>query len=131
VRIASLLVAACCLAAPFEGASATTIGGWTGFRCPGTHNLVSLGDTEYEVRAECRPPDDVIQTVESRTVRRGVRRFDAKGVAREESVEATVEVQVSLWTYDFGRNQFIRLLRFENGRLVAIADGNKGVAEPE
>jgi hypothetical protein len=38
-------------------------------------------------------------------------------------------VRVEVWTYDLGRSQFIRFVRFENGRVVEITTGNRGYAD--
>jgi hypothetical protein len=41
-------------------------------------------------------------------------------------IEETVEVIVDEWTYDFGKNRFIRYLTFEQGKLVRITAGRYG-----
>jgi hypothetical protein len=42
------------------------------------------------------------------------------------SVERTVEVVIDEWTYDFGPQQFIQYLIFEQGRLVRVIPGDRG-----
>lgn len=100
------------------------------FRCPTSGRLISVGASTYEVRNRCREPDETRSTVELRTIRETVRRW-VNGVAQEVEISRTVEVPVDEWTYDFGRERFIKLLRFEHGRLLSIAEGPKGSGEPE
>lgn len=104
--------------------------GPSGFRCPTTARLISVGHTTQEVRSRCREPDEARATVELRTVRETVRRW-VQGVAREVTVERTVEVAVDDWTYDFGKNRFMHFLRFENGRLIAVREGGYGSGDSE
>lgn len=99
--------------------------GPSGFRCPTTGRLISVGASTHEVRTRCREPDEARSTVELRTVRETVRRW-VNGVAQEVTQERTVEVPVDEWTYDFGRARFIKFLRFENGRLLSVTEGQKG-----
>lgn len=101
-----------------------------GFRCPGTGRLISKGDSTDQVVARCREPDAASQHREIRTVRQRVRRWIG-GVLVEVEEERAVEVIVDHWTFDFGRERFIRLLRFEDDRLVSIRDGARGNGPPE
>jgi Protein of unknown function (DUF2845) len=98
--------------------------GSSGFRCPSTGRLVSLGQSPVEVRNKCREPDDVRSSVELRTVRETVRRW-VHGTSVDVTVERTVEVP-----YDFGPSRFIQFLRFENGRLFSVGEGEKGSVNP-
>lgn len=108
------------------------IAGPSGFVCPSTRRLVSLGQSPAEVTSKCRAADDVRAYVETRTVREIVRQWDPRfGRMVEVAVERSVPVSIEEWTYDFGRNRFVKRLRFENGRLIAIEEGPKGVAPPE
>jgi hypothetical protein len=104
--------------------------GPSGFRCPTTGHLVSVGQSLLEVRNRCREPDDASSSVEVRTVREKVKRW-ARGVAEEVVIEHRIEVPVDEWSYDFGRNRFTQFLRFEYGRLVLVREGSKGTGEPE
>jgi hypothetical protein len=104
--------------------------GPSGFRCPSSGRLVSVGQSLLEVRGRCREPDDARSWVEVRTVRETVRRW-VKGVAEEVVVERSIDVPIDDWTYDFGRNRFTQFLRFEYGRLALVREGGKGVADPE
>ena len=103
--------------------------GSSGFRCPSTGRLVSLGQSPLEVRNKCREPDDVRSSVELRTVRETVRRW-VHGASVDVTVERTVEVPVEEWTYDFGPSRFIQFLRFENARLFSVGEGEKGSVNP-
>ena len=104
--------------------------GPSGFRCPSTGRLISVGHSSLEVRNRCREPDEFRATVETRTVREKVRRW-VNGVAGEVSVERTVDIPIEDWTYDFGRNRFVEFLHFEQGRLLSVAEGEKGSGDPE
>jgi hypothetical protein len=81
------------------------------------NDLVSEGDLALEVRQVCGEPDDLrvhYETRLSRIYRHG--RF----------IEAVEEVEVEEWLYNLGPYQFIRILRFENGRLAEIETGDYG-----
>jgi hypothetical protein len=106
VGVLAVLVALT-VAAPGTGQAGTS-----GFRCPTTGRLISVGASTHEVRTRCREPDEARSTVELRTVRETVRRW-VNGVAQEVTQERTVEVPVDEWTYDFGR-------------LLSVTEGQKG-----
>jgi hypothetical protein len=112
------------------GGVGRAVSGSSGFRCPTTGRLISVGQSPYEVRNKCRDPDDLRTSVEQRTIRERVGRW-LDGVAGEVTVERTVEVPIEEWTFDFGRHRFIELLRFESNRLVSVAEGGKGLADSE
>jgi hypothetical protein len=111
-------------------AAGTARSGPSGFRCPTTGRLISLGQSPFEVRNRCREPDDRQVSVEQRTIREKVRRW-VDGVAGEVVVERTVEVPIEEWTFDFGRHRFIEFLRFESGRLTSVAEGERGTSDGE
>ncbi len=111
-------------------APAVALGDSPGFRCPGTGRLISKGDTTDQVVARCREPDAGTQHREVRTVRQRVRRW-VGGVVVEVEEERSVEVIIDHWTFDFGKERFVRHLRFEDDRLVAIRDGARGHGAPE
>ncbi len=71
-----------------------------GFYCGS--RIVSVGDTKAEVRAKCGEPT----SKEERPV----------------GIFATVEE----WTYNLGPTEFVRILRFEGGRLAEIETGRYG-----
>jgi len=89
--------------------------------------LVTSGDTLYQVRSLCGEPDDARHRVEYRTVR--VRRpgtcVQGQGPCTSE-VEQTIEVVIDEWTYDFGKNRFLKFLCFEQGKLVRVTEGSYG-----
>ncbi len=90
--------------------------------------LVSVGDTQYEVRATCGPPDASQQRTETRTVRHQVRVPCADGRKGwcTAMVERAVEVAIEEWVYDFGTRRFLQHLTFEQGRLVRVESGERG-----
>jgi hypothetical protein len=93
------------------------------------NKLVYSGDTTYTVRTKCGEPDDVIHRSEIRTVSHEVSApcEDRQSRAKcSRTVETSVEVVIDEWTYDFGSNRFIETLRFEDGKLVRIKDGEYG-----
>ena len=67
--------------------------------------VVSLGDTQYQVRQRCGEPDDV--------TRRWVTVYQRVSPDRE----VAVDVEVVEWLYDFGRNRLVTHLRFVDGVL--------------
>jgi hypothetical protein len=99
--------------------------GTSGFLCPSSGRLISVGAPTEEVRRRCREPDDIQRRVELRTVRE-TRRVWTNGVAQEVQVERTVEVPIEEWFFDFGPTRFTKTLRFETGRLVYVDEGAKG-----
>jgi len=101
------------------------VAGTSGFLCPSSGRLISVGAPTEEVRRRCREPDDIQRRVELRTVRE-TRRVWTNGVAQEVQVERTVEVPIEEWFFDFGPTRFTKTLRFETGRLVYVDEGAKG-----
>ena len=101
------------------------VAGASGFLCPSSGRLISVGAPTEEVRRRCREPDDIQHRVELRTVRE-TRRVWTNGVAQEVQVERTVEVPIEEWYFDFGPARFTKTLRFETGRLVQVEEGAKG-----
>jgi hypothetical protein len=41
-------------------------------------------------------------------------------------LERSIEVAIDEWTYDFGRQQFVQYLTFEQGQLLRIDSGSYG-----
>lgn len=81
------------------------------FRCPSTGRIIHKGDSLGEVLSNCGEPQ-----------------FSAQPsviIRRINEVESAA-IQVEEWTYDFGPNRFIQLLRFEGGRLRRIDRGPYG-----
>jgi hypothetical protein len=92
-------------------------------------NLVSTGDSLYEVRASCGEPDDALHRVEVRTLR-----YFAPAPCHWENghrcctveIVRTIEVVIDDLTYDFGHDHFIEYLHFEDGRLLTVNEGSYG-----
>ncbi len=117
------------------------------FRCG--NQIVSVGDTRYEVSAICGSPDDAISNIAYRSLANGavydcdpVRtyRVDALGMESGASTQPAprscvalvedrlaVQVDVEVWLYDFGKNRFMQQVHFENGRVVRIEKLGYGV----
>jgi len=73
--------------------------------------LVNIGDYKLEVLRKCGEPLFTDSRIEYRAIR-----LYGSGL----ELERVVPVIIDEWTYDFGPNRFVRLLRFENGRLVDV-----------
>jgi hypothetical protein len=87
-------------------------------RCEG--GIVQTGDSKLDLLAKCGRPS----LVEDGAREGGT--FDAlNGVARR------VFVPVDVWTYDFGRNRFVQLVRLVKGKVVAIERGGYGYADEQ
>lgn len=83
------------------------------------NNLIEVGDDKFRVLDICGEPastNDRTKVVGS-TLHHPRRTLD---------LQQYEEVQVEEWVYDFGRNRFRELLRFENGVLVEIQDLRRG-----
>ncbi len=84
--------------------------------CPG--GIVQTGDSKLDLLAKCGRPT----LAENRATEKGA--FDARnGVARR------VLSPVDVWTYDFGRNRFMHLVRLVRGRIASIERGGYGYAD--
>ncbi|MFA5514876.1 MAG: DUF2845 domain-containing protein [Desulfuromonadales bacterium] len=81
------------------------------------NQLVHIGDGKFDVLEKCGEP--VLR--EEREEERYFRIFREGGF-----FEVLQEVTVEEWTYNLGPNMFIRVLRFENGRLHSIEIGEYG-----
>lgn len=89
--------------------------------------LVGEGDSTYDVRSKCGPPDAESQRRERRTISRLVDRPCPNGIGRcAVVVEDSIEVLIDEWTYDFGTNRFIQYLTFEQGKLIHVKSGSYG-----
>ncbi|HEU4578468.1 MAG TPA: DUF2845 domain-containing protein [Polyangiaceae bacterium] len=95
--------------------------------------IVSQGDTLYQVRSLCGEPDDAQHRIETRTVRHRVRvacaRDQNPSGQCDTTVERSTDVVVDEWTYDFGRQRFIRFLTFIDGRLARVQTGGYGTRD--
>jgi len=95
------------------GLSATANG--SGFRCGG--ELISIGDTKPEVLAECGAPTYVEKMHTSVLV-------DRAGVLWPLAVDEE-------WIYNLGPQEFIRIVRFRDGRVADIQHGGYGWYEKQ
>ncbi len=71
------------------------------------HQLVSIGDTTYEVQSKCGPPV-FVDHADSLCARRS-------GPASE------------VWTYDFGPSDLVHMAMFLDGRLHKVKTGGYGI----
>lgn len=99
------------------------------FRC-GTQ-LVSEGDTKFEVTHKCGKPDYIESWEEDRIQRDfGLRREYDTHTRRYNWYRAPFlvneKVRIEEWTYNPGPTEFFRYLIFENGILTNISTGDKG-----
>ena len=77
------------------------------------NDLISTGDRTGEVRRLCGEPQQIDDREELRT-------WGVEDPRTGLYTERTELVKSSEWLYDFGPRRLMRLLRFENGRLVEI-----------
>jgi hypothetical protein len=126
MKTPAAIVALCLTAAGGTGPSGQSVA-WAdgGFRCESGY-LVDLGDLGYEVQTKCGEPDSVTQRTEKRTVRHKVRRW-TNGVAEDVTEERQIDVPFEEWVYDMGPHKLIRVLRFEDDRLIRVTTGRRGL----
>jgi len=108
IHCRSLLLASMLLAAaPTARADST--------RCAG--GIVSAGDAKLDLLAKCGRP----ALVENGAAERGT--FD-----RRQGIAHRVISPVDVWTYDFGRNHFLQVVRIVRGKISTIERGGYGYA---
>lgn len=98
--LAALLIAALPFAAPASD----------GLRCQG--GLVDRGDAAIEVRQSCGDPDHV----------------DRWEQRQGPPYHAIPDIET--WTYNRGPGRLLSILRFRNGRLVAVSSDGRGFDAP-
>lgn len=98
-----LLISFCVLLLAFQPAYAMRCGS----------KLVRKGAHPIEVINKCGEPNYVEEAVEYRSVAIDNRQA---GLYRQHDVPIKIEE----WTYNFGPRRFMRLLRFEDGKLLTI-----------
>ena len=125
VRVALFSIAAFGAAAALVHGGRPAVAGASGFLCPSSGRLISVGQVTEDVRRRCREPDDIQKRIDLRTVRETTRRW-VNGINQDVTVERTIEVPIEEWFFDFGPTRFTKLLRFESGRLVYVEEGAKG-----
>jgi hypothetical protein len=92
------------------------------FRCP-TGRLINVGVGLDEARGKCGAPKRSDRRVEKQRIReRGLEPVEGTPIYTEREIEVAVDE----WIFDLGRDRFVRVLRFENGKLVAITTGRYG-----
>jgi hypothetical protein len=77
-------------------------------------NDIKIGARKPEVIVKCGRPS-FVDTFEEEHLKK----TETGGLFR-------FNVNIDQWTYDFGPNQFMRVLTFENGKLVGIAEDDYG-----
>ena len=82
------------------------------FRC--SERIISPGSTRVEVSSLCGDPAQVERKSIYNTISAGP--TGPAGV----TAGTSVEVQVELWTYNFGPNKLMQRVRFEDGVVVHI-----------
>jgi hypothetical protein len=91
--------------------------------------IITIGDYKYDVLRKCGEPSHVEVWEEVR-----IKRDFSSGPGLLETgiglyrspLFLTRSVTVEEWIYNLGSNRFIRYLRFENGRLTRITEGDYG-----
>jgi len=97
------------------------------FQCDG--KVVSKRNTKFDVLRKCGEPDYIDSWEEERAVRGyGRSEMPRSGGIPETQVPmiSIIHVQVEKWSYNFGPNRFMQVLRFENGKLIDIETGEYG-----
>jgi len=90
--------------------------------------FISTGDYKYDVLRKCGDPVHV-ETWEEVRIRSGLILSFPLTPDQEAFLRSPLSkelVTIEEWEYNFGQNQFIRYLRFENGRLRKITEGDYG-----
>lgn len=90
------------------------------FRC--NTYVIDPGLRKAEVIKKCGTPTSQDTRIERRILR--VRNGNYGGPANSGSVEVEREVQITIeeWIYNFGPNEFMQLVVFENGRVTETKD---------
>lgn len=83
-----------------------------GGRCDSGRFRVGL--TQYELLQQCGAPA-------FKDGRREEREF-----ALQQGIKKRVLMRIDEWTYNLGPNQFLRIVTFENGKLVDVRAGDRG-----
>jgi len=101
--------------------------GWAAsdFRCGS--KIIPIGERKTDVLRKCGVPLNVMTWEEVRTRREfGSGVLDPDPGFRRWPLWVEEWVSIEEWEYNLGPNQFIRYLRFENGRLTRITEGDYG-----
>ena len=81
-------------------------------------NLVSDGARKADVLAKCGEP----LSKDTRTESTEVKTRDSDGT----SVKTTTQKNIEEWTYNFGPNRFMQVVKFENGVLTDVTSTSYG-----
>lgn len=92
------------------------------FRC--NSFVIDAGMVKAEVLRKCGPPKLQDQRIDRRILRLRVPAAPSSGLPPGSTVELERERQVLIeeWVYNFGPQQFMQQLVFEDGRLVSVKD---------
>ncbi len=105
--------------------AATSVVTASDFNCGA--KIVTVRDRKSDVLRKCGEPSYVEVWEEVRIKRDLGFRLSETEVASDRSPLLVKElVTVEEWEYNFGPSRFIRYLRFENGRLIRITEGDYG-----
>ena len=119
IGIGSILVVSLWLTAPSNMIMASD------FSCGS--KMISLGDYQYDVLNKCGEPSHVEVWERVRIRRDSVPRLLETDMGGDLGLLLVKElIKVEEWEYNLGPTRFIRYLRFENGRLVRITEGDYG-----
>ncbi len=110
-----------CLAALAFSALLLTPSAWA-FRC--NSFVIDAGMAKPEVLRKCGTPSLQEQRIDRRILRLRVPAAPNSGLPPGSTVELERERQVLIeeWVYNFGPQQFMQQLVFEDGRLVSVKD---------
>ena len=75
---------------------------------------IKPGLTQYEILQRCGDPSF-----------KDTRQEERLANADEHSKRLSIN-RIDEWTYNFGPNKFLRILKFENGKLVNVETGDRG-----
>ena len=90
------------------------------FRCG--KRIVAEGSSRAELLLECGEPF----AREARTETYEVKVKDGDGTGDSVSTTRTVTVHWEEWTYNFGKHDFVRVVRFRDGKLLDVRTGDYG-----
>ncbi len=89
--------------------------------------IIVLGERQYDVLRKCGEPSNVTTWEEMRIKKEfGAGVLDPDPGFRRVPLLVEERVTIEEWEYNLGSNSFIRYLRFENGRLIKITEGDYG-----
>ena len=97
--------------------------GFATFRCSG--HIISPRSLSSEVRKKCGEPNHTTQwEMGCKGCWRQVYCYEGECHDLPKLIQER-PIKMECWTYNFGPNQFVRFLKFQNGRLINIKTGDK------